>query len=56
MFGALKHRGRHAKIFGWAKSAAYNVRPTFYKRSMAYNSQHWYWGQTEILCDVCKIQ
>jgi len=23
---------------------------------MAYNSQHWDWGQTEILCDVCKIQ
>ena len=32
------------------------LRPTFYKRSMAFNSQHWDWGQTEILCDVCTIQ
>ena len=47
------HRGRHAKIFGWAKSAAW---PTLFKRSMAYNSQRWDWEQTEILCDVCKIQ
>jgi len=29
---------------------------TLYKRSMAYNSQQWDWGQTEILCVVCKIQ
>jgi len=26
--GALEHRGRHAKIFGWAKSAAYDRRYT----------------------------
>jgi len=40
-----QHRGRHAKIFGWAKSAAYDRR---YTSDMAYNSQ------TEILCDVLK--
>ena len=32
------------------------LRLTFYKRFMAYNSQHWDWGQTKILYDVCKIQ
>jgi len=41
----------HAKIFGWAKSAAYDRRSTIY-----YNSQQWDWRQTEILCDVWKIQ
>jgi len=49
-----KHRGRHAKIFGWAKSPAYMT--DVLQRSMAYNSQHWDWGQTDILCDVCKIR
>jgi len=29
-------RGRHAQIFVWTKSAAHGLRPTFYKRSMAY--------------------
>jgi len=33
-----------------------SLQPTFYKRSMACNSQYWDWGQTEILCDKCKIQ
>ena len=35
-----------------------NLRPTtdVIQASMAYNSQQWDWGQTEILCDVCKIQ
>ena len=37
-----------------------NLRPTtdFLQAiyGLAYNSQHWDWGQTEILCDVCKIQ
>jgi len=45
--------GRHAKIFRWVKSG---LQPTFYKQSMTYKSQHWDWGQTEILCDVWKIQ
>jgi len=36
-----------------------NLRPTtdfLQAIYMAYNSQHWDLGQTEILCDVCKIQ
>ena len=43
--GPLHHRGRHAKIFGWAKSAAHHRRST---SDIGYKPQHWDWGQTEI--------
>jgi len=33
-----------------------NLRPTTDVLQAIYNSQHWDWGQTEILCDVRKIQ
>jgi len=41
------HRGAPRQNF-WVGQIC-GLRPTFYKRSMAYNSQHWEWGQTEIL-------
>ena len=45
----LTHRGRHAKNF-WVDQIC-SIRPTFYKRSMAYKPQHWDWGvgQTELI-------
>jgi len=40
----------HAKIFGWAKSAAYDRRSTSDLWPITHNTG--IWGQTEILCDV----
>jgi len=35
------------------KVIAENVVMFFGDTVYLYNSQHWDWGQTEILCDVC---
>jgi len=45
------NRGATTKFLGGP-----NLRPTFYnyKRSMAYNSQHWDWRQTEICVKFSK--
>jgi len=47
--------GATPKFLGGPNLRPTRLRPTLYKWSMAYNSQQWDWGQTEILCDVCKI-